>query len=698
MQRAVSILSLSLLGLCLSFTCHAGELPLSWKQEVGFQKLVKSGEDAVFVAAANGFLYALRYDDGMKLWRFHLGKMAASRPVVTKDSITVVKDLDNLVNLSKENGAENWSYQAAAAITAGPVISGGLCYFGLKDGTVVAVSRWDGKLKWSFKTGGKVVALPLAAGTDLYVGSKDKHFYALDARKGELRWKFKSEGIVTAGAAADKTRVYFSSWDGTLHALDRKSGEPAGSAKLKEYCESLPLVLHEGKLYLYTIENRLLALAAEDFREIASLKVEGLAMAPVIREKELFLFTSDLQVYDAGTLARKRGYNELSEKAYQKEVKRKKLEARGKFSADDELEIKRFFPRLDSPICFAELGDGWVLFATEKGEIYLLGLPGLDWKWRAEVGAEIVTGLLARGETIFLGDARGYLRALDSFHGGLKWKIDLEASLVDLVEGGGMFYVTTTGQRLYAVDPETGRVRWYFKSGGDIKSRPTYSEGMVIFGASDGKLYLVDVKKGDGRYAAVDMGGEALTSPLVIGRDIIVAAAGVGLRCYTPAAGKVGLKWEYKCRNVLPACLAGNEEVTVLATVSSELILLNSSDGSLIWSQDLPRRLNSPLLLLSGRVAFIDGFNKLRLFTLVGGKELWSVELGCEPLLGPLRSGDYLELLLEKGRLVDYDMSGRIAAERQIRPGEVSGLLRMGGKLFCALRQGELVAYELAED
>ncbi len=675
----------------------AEELSLSWDREVGFQKLVRSGEGAVYLPAANGFLYALRYEDGEKLWRCWLGKTLAGSPVVTKDSITAVDDRNRVVNLSRQTGKENWSYQAEAVITAGPVIDGGLCYFTLKDGSVAAVNRWDGKLKWSFKTEDKIVARPLVKGRDLYIGSKDKHFYAIDARKGELRWKFKSEGIITAGAAADKKHVYFSSWDGSVYALNRTTGEVADNLKLKTYCETLSLILHEDKLYLYTIENHLLVLSVPGFKQVASLPVKNLTIPPRIKDGELFLLAGDLEVYDAGSMERKYSYNQLSEKAYQKEVKRRKLEARQAFSADDQAEIKRFFPQLDAVITGVDFGEEWVLLATKSGVLHFLSLPGLDWCWQAEVGAEVTTGLLLRGETIFLGDARGYLRALDSFHGEVKWQLDLSSGLVSLLAGRDLFFATTADQRLYAVDPEAARVRWYFKSGGKISYRPVYSEEMVIFGAGDGKLYLVDVEKGDSRYPAVDIGGAALTAPLVVGRNITIAAEESGVRCYTVGAKGVTRQWEYKCRNLLPGCLVGDEEVTVLATVAGELILLNSSDGALIWNKELPRRVKSPLRLLSGRVAFIDEFNKLRFFSLMGGEELWSVELAGEPLLGPMKSENHLQLLLAKGSLVDYDDSGKIVCQREIRQGAVSGLLRNKNKLFVALRQGQLLAYELAE-
>jgi outer membrane protein assembly factor BamB len=667
---------------------------VGWQKEIGFQRLVRSDEGAVYVSAANGFIYALRADDGEKLWRYRLGKTQAGPPVITDDSVTAVDQDDRLVSLARENGKENWSYQAPEAVTAGPVISGGLCYFALKDGSVMAVSRWDGKLKWSFKTEAKVVAAPLVSGSDLFIASKDKHLYALDARKGELRWKFKSEGIITASPAADKARVYISSWDGTLYAVDRKSGLAAASVRLKEYCESLPLLLHEDKLYLYTIENRLVVLAADSLAKVASLPIKNLAVAPVIRGGELFIFTDDVTIYDAVTLERQNGYNQVSDGEAKAAVKKYKLDARGEFSPEDEERIRGLFPRIGSQITATNFGEDWLLVAAARGEIYMIALPGLTWRWRDKLGAGLTTDIVARGETIFVGDAAGYLRALDSFGGTLKWQQDLSSPLLSLVKGGEMLFAATADQRLYAIDAAAARVRWYFRSGGKIVGRPSYHSQGVVFGSDDGKLYLIDIAKGDAKYPPSQISGPALTSPLMIGDDVIIGAKGVGIVCQSIAADGLKAKWLYECRDLVADGLVGDEEVTVAATSSGELVLLNSSDGSLIWRRKPPKQVVSPLLLLEGKVAFADD-EFLRLYNLVGGEELWSVPLASSLVAGPMANGTAVRVLLADGRLVDYDLSGKQLASRELRSGRTSGMLFLDGTLFQALAEGQLVTYEM---
>src|ERR1022692_2138535 len=51
---------------------------------------------------------------------------------------------------------------------------------------------------------------------------------------------------------------------------------------------------------------------------------------------------------------------------------------------------------------------------------------------------------------------------------------------------GGVVFVASTDGNLYAVDRESGTLKWKFAAKSRITSSPTVSEGLVYFGAYDG--------------------------------------------------------------------------------------------------------------------------------------------------------------------------------------------------------------------
>jgi outer membrane protein assembly factor BamB len=81
---------------------------------------------------------------------------------------------------------------------------------------------------------------------------------------------------------------------------------------------------------------------------------------------------------------------------------------------------------------------------------------------------------------------------------GLRWKIKLQdnnkeiKSLNPPVVIGDTIYFGSDDGNFYALDVESGYMRWVFKSGAEINSIPYVDKDQVYFGSKDGKLYALD--------------------------------------------------------------------------------------------------------------------------------------------------------------------------------------------------------------
>ncbi|UCG46462.1 MAG: PQQ-binding-like beta-propeller repeat protein, partial [Phycisphaerales bacterium] len=77
------------------------------------------------------------------------------------------------------------------------------------------------------------------------------------------------------------------------------------------------------------------------------------------------------------------------------------------------------------------------------------------------------------------------------------WQTKLGGRLTaPTVAAGNLFVASTAAHTLYALDVETGKVRWSYVVGGRIDSPPTYYKGLAIFGSADGYIYAL--RAGDG--------------------------------------------------------------------------------------------------------------------------------------------------------------------------------------------------------
>jgi outer membrane protein assembly factor BamB len=85
---------------------------------------------------------------------------------------------------------------------------------------------------------------------------------------------------------------------------------------------------------------------------------------------------------------------------------------------------------------------------------------------------------------------------------GLRWKINLQSgdekirSLNPPVVIGDTIYFGSDDGNFYALDVESGYMRWVFKSGAEINSIPFADKDKVYFGSKDGKLYALSRETG----------------------------------------------------------------------------------------------------------------------------------------------------------------------------------------------------------
>ena len=89
---------------------------------------------------------------------------------------------------------------------------------------------------------------------------------------------------------------------------------------------------------------------------------------------------------------------------------------------------------------------------------------------------------------------------------GVRWKIKLQdnneilESLNPPVVMGNTIYFGSHDGNFYALDAESGYMRWVFKSGSSINSIPYVDKEQVYFGSQDGKLYALSRESGEEKW------------------------------------------------------------------------------------------------------------------------------------------------------------------------------------------------------
>ena len=199
------------------------------------------------------------------------------------------------------------------------------------------------------------------------------------------------------------------------------------------------------------------------------------------------------------------------------------------------------------------VSDGTVYFGSYDGNFYAVVAASGQLKWKFQTGGERrysgkhLHDLQPAGETmpdpwdfylsspavwestVYFGSGDGNVYAVETDSGKLKWKFqtnDVVHSSPAIAEG--VLYIGSWDSYLYALDAATGGEKWHFKTGEDpaihnhvgIQSSPVVADGTVYFGCRDSNLYAVDAKTGKQKWFFSTKGSWVNNSPVVYGGKV----------------------------------------------------------------------------------------------------------------------------------------------------------------------------------
>lgn len=135
--------------------------------------------------------------------------------------------------------------------------------------------------------------------------------------------------------------------------------------------------------------------------------------------------------------------------------------------------------------------------------------PPLELVWHFPIEKEANSPIVSNCK-VFFGCGDGNYYALDADTGELKWSTKTGEHIGNCgVVYDGAVYVGSSDGYLYAFNQESGRILWKYKTGvrpkpyeerkdvtHGVDGAPVIYEGKVIFGAWDAHVHAVDVKKG----------------------------------------------------------------------------------------------------------------------------------------------------------------------------------------------------------
>ena len=355
---------------------------------------------------------------------------------------------------------------------------------------------------------------------------------------------------------------------------------------------------------------------------------------------------------------------------------------------------------------------------------------GLAQSFAADIGAgdsrrhRITADPVVAGGRIFTLDARTQVVAT-STAGERVWARALapasdrrsEASGGGLATDGETLVVTTGFGELVALDPATGAERWTQDLDAPGTSAPTIRDGLAYVVARDGRAWAVELDTGRVRWTLAGTPstanfaggpGAAVTPDLAVvplpTGEVLGAFPRGGLRRWTSfVTGQRPGRAAAAVSDLAGDPVIDGDRVYV-GNVSGRLAALRLADGEPIWN--VGEGAVGPVWPAGGSVFLVNDLGELLRLDAADGSPVWRVELPGFVESRERRQStrhEHYGPVLAGGRLIVASSDGQI---RQIDPvdGEVIGTLAVpggatanpvvaGGTLYVVTKRGQLLAF-----
>jgi outer membrane protein assembly factor BamB len=317
----------------------------------------------------------------------------------------------------------------------------------------------------------------------------------------------------------------------------------------------------------------------------------------------------------------------------------------------------------------------------------------------------------------------------------LLWTCDA----ADIIESSaaiaaGVIYVGTGKSELIAVDLQTGKLKWSYKTPEAIgESSPAVGSGTVFVGDLSGVFHAVDAATGKGIWS-YKTDGEIKSSPVIVGDRVLIGSYDGALYCFNARDGKTN--WKFKTDNYVHctpsvangiAYIAGCDEIfhgvrvsdgrevlrmpgigntassptlvgnaAYFGNFSNEVLGLNLRTRRRIWVYTHPKRqfpfYSSPAFA-DGRIVLGGRDKMVHCINVATGKAAWTfttrARVESSPAIAGGRvyvgsnDGRFYVLDLAKGtKLWEFNAGGAVSASPAIANGRVV-IGDQNGKLYC---------------
>jgi outer membrane protein assembly factor BamB len=281
-----------------------------------------------------------------------------------------------------------------------------------------------------------------------------------------------------------------------------------------------------------------------------------------------------------------------------------------------------------------------IYFGTDKGFVYGVtagASPAVTWRFTAK--AAPLGSPAPGGPGLLVSDASNRIYLLDPLSGRLRWAIALTGRITaGACWGPGDSILVAVDDADLVAFESRGLDKWRFTPGAPLRGGPAFLAGEILIGTVEGEI---SVLAADGRRVrALEAGGPLAAAPFADKDRIYANRSDGSLICLDPVSGK--RRWTVRLGGTLVATPVADADRLYLAVSNGVMFCLNGPRGDLIWWHSLPAKSPFPPWVGEGLAVAASRSPILAAFKADNGDKTGTFDAGTELRAGPARSGDRL--------------------------------------------------------
>ena len=202
-----------------------------------------------------------------------------------------------------------------------------------------------------------------------------------------------------------------------------------------------------------------------------------------------------------------------------------------------------------------------VLFGSQNAKLYALSKTKGEVVWEHEVDDQIQSSITLAGDRVFLAGCDSLLHVIDAAKGKELGTVEIESPTIATPAAmGDVVFFGTEKADFFAIDCQKIKSRWKnpdAKGGSSIRSSAAVTEGHVIFGARNRKLYSLNPVNGEENWT-ITLKNKIDASPIIVGKRVVAASTDGRMYVIDLDSGKK--LWENQFNGSFigsPACAQG---------------------------------------------------------------------------------------------------------------------------------------------